>query len=493
MRFGPMLGILACLALTDGRKGETMGRSEAHATERTHHAKEAAPASRWGLFLPIVLLVMLACILPGGGAARAQDQGAAESSPASAASAEALLFLSTQFAPVSEADAMRRHVLATVDVPVNFQPYNSLTVLSRLMTGEMGRVPGLVCGVHGDLMELNAAGSLADLDAYARDPAREATAQMIPPRFLELGHLGGAKPIYRPFTQATYLMMAHRQALDYLPQGADLQRLTYEELIAWAAKMHGETGEARLGFPAGPSGLIHRFIQGYLYPSFTGTTVGGFRSAEAREMWETMFRLWQHVSMRSLSFNNMDAPLLSEEVWVAWDHTARLMPAVKERPEDFVAFPAPAGPAGRGFMVVLTGLAVPSSAPDPARAHAVIDYLLRPENQRKVLTEIGFFPVVELGEEAGLPPWLKGLYEAIARQARAEDAVPAMLPPGLGGGAGGNLNSLYKSAFTRTILRGRPVAETLEQLGTQLQSLLDQSGARCWPPDAPSEGVCQVK
>ena len=51
-------------------------------------------------------------------------------------------------------------------------------------------------------------------------------------------------------------------------------------------------------------------------------------------------------------------------MWVAWDHTARLADAFNQKPDDFVAFPAPAGPAGRGFMPVVAGI---GGADDRAR------------------------------------------------------------------------------------------------------------------------------
>ena len=43
-----------------------------------------------------------------------------------------------------------------------------------------------------------------------------------------------------------------------------------------------ETGEPRCGLPH--AGLFHRFLEGYMFPSFTGGMVSNFRSAEAAEM-----------------------------------------------------------------------------------------------------------------------------------------------------------------------------------------------------------------
>src|SRR3546814_14666846 len=123
---------------------------------------------------------------------------------------------------------------------------------------------------------------------------------------------------------------------------------------------------------------MHRFFQGYLYPSFTGSVVTRFRSDDAVAMWEAFKEIWAVTNPRSTSFAFMQEPLLAEEVWVAFDHTARLMNAFRQRPNDFVAFPAPAGPKGRGFMPVLAGMATPAAAADPAQAHHWVANLAQP-------------------------------------------------------------------------------------------------------------------
>jgi len=55
-------------------------------------------------------------------------------------------------------------------------------------------------------------------------------------------------------------------------------------------------------------------------------------------------------------------------VWIAWDHIARVKDALTTQPDQFVAFPAPAGPKGRGYMPVIAGLAAIwyyDSGPEP--------------------------------------------------------------------------------------------------------------------------------
>jgi multiple sugar transport system substrate-binding protein len=50
----------------------------------------------------------------------------------------------------------------------------------------------------------------------------------------------------------------------------------------------------------------------------------------------------------------MQQPLLSGGVWIGFDHIARVLDALRQRPDEFIAFPAPAGPKGRGYTPVLT-------------------------------------------------------------------------------------------------------------------------------------------
>src|SRR6185503_19851529 len=91
----------------------------------------------------------------------------------------------------------------------------------------------------------------------------------------------------------------------------------------------------------------------------------------------------------------MNGPLLSGEVLVAWDHSARLKPAFDKEPDNFVAFPSPAGPAGRGYMPVIAGMAIPLTAPKPDSAKELVRFMLTPKTQSAVLRDLGFFPVIE--------------------------------------------------------------------------------------------------
>lgn len=64
--------------------------------------------------------------------------------------------------------------------------------------------------------------------------------------------MGTDTPYYVPWMQATYIMAVNNKAMEYLPDGADVNALTYEQMGQWAQTMQEETGQARVGFPARP-------------------------------------------------------------------------------------------------------------------------------------------------------------------------------------------------------------------------------------------------
>jgi multiple sugar transport system substrate-binding protein len=312
------------------------------------------------------------------------------------------------------------------------------------------------------------------------------------PAYLETGLLGTEDYLYYvPWMQATYIMAAHNDALEYLPDGADLNNLTWEELGTWCQTLMEETGEARCGFPH--AGLFHRFLEGYLWPSFTGGMVTQFQSAEAVTMMEwARDSLWPYVNPQSINYEFMQEPLLAGEVWVAFDHTARLLDAFNAQPETFVAFPAPSGPAGKGFMPVIVGLGIPNTAPNPEAAARLIDYLTTAPVQGQVLKELGFFPVVDGVDTSDLPPGVALEAEAVHARANSADALPSLLPMGVGD-RGGEINQFDRNAFERIVLDGEDIQSVLAEEAGNLQALMDETGAPCWAPDPASEGPCQVQ
>lgn len=396
-----------------------------------------------------------------------------------------VLFWSTQARPVEEAQAMRDSVLAGAGQTVDYQPNEAgpwLTRLNAELQAGTGSI-GVLGSLHGDFSAMDPE-TLVDLSDLGVSAASET--------FNTLAKLGTDTLQYMPWMQASYVMAANKEALQYLPEGADIDALTYDQLIEWSANVHEATGSPKFGFPAGPKGLKHRFFQGYLYPSYTNGVVRTFASDDAVVGWEKFRELWEHTNPASTNFSFMQEQLLSGDAWIVFDHTSRLAQAFNERPDDFVAFPAPAGPKGRGFMPVLAGVAIPVTAPDMDAAKSLVTYLLDPATQIETLKATNFFPVVDVDLPEDLPPSVKAAGSAIAKMSSAPDANPGLLPAGLGE-KGGDFNRVYVDTFERIILARQDIRGVLDDQKKQLAAIMEETGAPCWAPDAPSEGACPVE
>ena len=172
----------------------------------------------------------------------------------------------------------------------------------------------------------------------------------------------------------------------------------------------------------------------------------------------------------------MQEQLLSEEVWVAFDHTARLADAFNQKPDDFIGFPAPAGPTGRGFMPVIAGIAIPVTAPDQQAAKDLAAFMLKPETQIATLRATNFFPVVDVDLPEDMPAAVRLSGEAIANMSGSADANPGLLPAGLGD-QGGKFNQVFVDSFERIVLAGQDIRGVLDDQKQTLKMIMEKTGA----------------
>ena len=401
------------------------------------------------------------------------------------------VFLSTQFNTVTESEAVRKQIIsgftiANVDfVGSEIGPFNDrLVAETKTAKGTVG----VVGGQHGDFGGFKDLTIFEDLTPLASKLKDRGIAQ----EFMDLGKLGTSQQVYIPWMQATYIMAVNKQALQYLPSGVKENNLTYTQLKDWCKNIADKTGQKRCGFPAGPKSLLHRLIQGYLYPAYTGGLVTTYKSQDAVKMWQDFKDLWQYVSPQSLQTDFMQEALLSGQVWVGFDHVARLVEAFKLKPNDFVGVPAPKGPKGLYYMSVLAGLAIPKSSPNKLGAEAFIDYMTQPDVQGKTLDAVAFFPVLDKPLPTTLAPHLKIEADAVQAQSKSSDAKVALLPIGLGAKSG-EFNKVQLDTFQSIIIKGEDIQSVLNAQAAILQTIMNDSKAPCWRPDPASTGPCQVK
>jgi len=385
---------------------------------------------------------------------------------------------------------MRNLILKNFPLEVDYITEQPQEFSEHIASERQGGVETIdvIGALHGELQPLVSLDALAPLDELAG----KLIDRSIPDPLLTLGKFGTGHQLYIPWMQASYIMVANRKALPFLPAGADINSMSYDQLATWASMVQQKTGKRLLGFPAGPRGLMHRFFEGFLYPSYTGGVVVPFRSTEAEAMWTQFASLWQSVNPNSTGYNFMQQPLLSGEVWIGFDHIARVLDALRQQPDEFVVFPVPAGPKGRGYMPVLAGLAVAKGAPDMSGAMALIDFLTQPETQIVTARTVGFLPVVKVELPPDLGPGLKMGADAVAQTQSAKDAIPALPPIGLGQ-RGGEFDKVFMDTFQFIVLRGQKPREVLDREAEALQRLMNETSALCWLPDPPSTGACQVQ
>ena len=77
---------------------------------------------------------------------------------------------------------------------------------------------------------------------------------------------------------------------------------------------------------------------------------------------------------------------------------------------------------------------------------------------------------------------------------RGRPPVGVLQPPPVGlGTRSDEFNKAYQDSFARILLRNEEIQTVLNDEGAQLQKLLSDQKAPCWPPDPVSSGTCQIK
>ncbi len=412
----------------------------------------------------------------------------AQSTTGAKTGSSTLTLLSTQHTPTTEADAFRQ-ILKSADssLTVNFNPGEVATTISQVTAQVQAKSVKVnaFLGTHGDLSTLGP-NNLEDVSGLVK----EISSAGISDGNLTLSKVGTDKNYYVPLEQATYVLAVNKKALAWLPSGADVGGLTYDQLLAWAkAGKAANGGKAIFGLPAGPKGLLHRFTQGFLYPSFTGGLVTTFRSADAVTAWQYFKDLWSVTVPSSTNVDFMQDALASGQALVGWDHVARLVNAPKDSPDDWLMVPAPKGPKGRGYLAILNGVGIVKGSPDQDRTKQLIKALIKPEVQLDILRKLAFFPTVKATVPSDLPAAVKLESDAVAKT----QAGGLLSLPSVGMGANdAKFTKVFQDCFTAIVLNNADIQKTLDAQGQTMQQLITDANAPCWVPDSKSSGPCQV-
>src|SRR5687768_8017942 len=144
-------------------------------------------------------------------------------SPGGAAvSSEPFVLLSTQLNNVTESEAFRSQILpGFTAAKVEYRGETAGPFADRIVAESKTKgTVGVIGGVHGDFaaLDLNLFEDLTPLATKLKDRG-------FPAEFMELGKIGTTRQIYIPWMQATYILGINKQALQYLPSGANVDNL----------------------------------------------------------------------------------------------------------------------------------------------------------------------------------------------------------------------------------------------------------------------------
>jgi multiple sugar transport system substrate-binding protein len=278
-----------------------------------------------------------------------------------------------------------------------------------------------------------------------------------------------------PISADVYLTIANNDALPYLPEGADMDTLTYEQYADWAIAVAAGEGEGKACITGIPQKMyIYQFSTSALAyglppagnpePAFPNVNSEG--SAAAWAEWARM-GAGDAFMPTILNVDNCTDYLMREEAWLSVTHNARVGQVYASNETQFTVGPAPLGSAGIGTIAGAHGLAIVKGSDYVEEAALLLEYLTRPEVQVKMNKGTGgFLPVVaEALDYLGDDPT-----DEIIRKALIvlENGIPSYLPVA-DFQDWGAVKKIFDDIFVEMVLEGD---------GTVDQALLDDGQAQ---------------
>ena len=256
------------------------------------------------------------------------------------------------------------------------------------------------------------------------------------------------KRFFVPIGADVYLLAANKKALDYLPEGADVQDMTWEQVVDWSlamAKGEGEGKQAVTGVPQ--KALIYQY--GGVILSYGGE-FPVINSPEALKAWELLAKMQNAYTPTVMTYDSLVEPMKRGEAWLTIAHCANVGDIYNSNPSQFVIAPAPKGPAGIGSVAGTSGFAIMEGAPNKDGAVKLIEYMTRPDVQLKIAKGAGGFipPVDESLKLLGDSTEDEVIQKALAVM---NNGVLSFIPPVYGPNWGA-VKLVYDNAFKKLVL-----------------------------------------
>jgi len=214
----------------------------------------------------------------------------------------------------------------------------------------------------------------------------------------------GNNSYYLPISADVYLLIANKKALPYLPEGADVTKLTWDQYKDWGINMAKEVGP-KVSFPLMPvKATVYQM--GGLGLSY-GSEFPMINSDGMVDAWNVVGEMVKNNAILETSFNYGDPieQMKSGEAWLSFYHMVPVGDIYSSAPAKYVVAAAPAGPNGNGSIAGAWGVGITAGTKNKEVADEFIKYLTRPEVLYQVAAGTGgFIPpvdevIAQLGEE----------------------------------------------------------------------------------------------
>jgi len=341
----------------------------------------------------LISLLAIGNLFAGGG----QEQMAGEDKPVT------LVVSSRLYSPATEQKFLYDEIFPEFEeennVIVKFEILDDDALLKRAkLQSETGRVTSDVVIAHNGRMNEWINGDYIEVLPVQEWPGRTFSAA-----FLDSITSGG-KTYFAPVGGDVYLLLANQNAMKYLPSGADVQNITWEQYIDWAVAVAEGEGEGKTAVTGVPmKSLIYMY--GGMFLSYGGE-FPVINSEGAIKAWKLLTKMKNAYSPTVMTYDNVTAPMKSGETWLTVAHMARVGEAYRANPANYVLAPAPKGPNGIGSIAGTSGFAVLKGAENSEMAMKFIEFMTRPEIAVKVAKGTGGFlpPIDEAIAELGDTP-----------------------------------------------------------------------------------------
>ncbi len=316
-----------------------------------------------------------------------------------------LVFSSRLFSPAREQEYFTNEIIKPFEeehgVKIIFQILDDDTLLQRAqIQQETDHVTTDIIAAHnGKMPEWLDAGYVEELTDLVASWTDRTFSEAFEADTNRDGH-----QYFRPVGADVYLLLAHEQAMAYLPEGADVDHLTWEEYATWANAIAEGEGEGKVCITGIPkNSWVYQFGGSAL--SY-GSGFPDINSPEAAEAWAIWTSMKDAFVPSVLNISTCVDPMMREESWLTVFHNARAGQVYSSNPTAYTLAPAPSGPVGIGTIAGVSGYAIMKGSENYDLAVDFLEYLTRPDIQVKIAKGTGGFipPVQEavdyIGEEA---------------------------------------------------------------------------------------------